>query len=236
MTVVVLAHSVSSLNAVDWKEINWWKINPTYWLTQTHPAIPKTPVDPTKYLFGVATSNIANSTDSLAQGAESIKEGIAQGAAIFKDPKAIEEASYAGWHGATHGATYGLLSGTASAVRDGVVYVKDTVVAHPVIAGTTVTAGVAAAAYYKFRPLTPEEEHQEKMRKTQRAAELREAALIEKTDLTADELRTCLNTHAHCGDRAKNGIPRRCNSPAGRLAQLNRAVAKEIVDGFKEYR
>jgi hypothetical protein len=175
---------------------------------------------------GVFSQNLKDTGTIVIEGAKE----------LMKNPEKTETAVQALSHGSSHGFMYGLLSGPASAVRDGVVYVKDTVVEHPVIAGATVTAGVAAAAYYKLRPLTPEEEHQENMRKAQRATELREAALIEKTDLTADELRTCLNTHAHCGDRAKNGIPRRCNSPAGRLAQLNRAVAKEIIDGFKEYR
>jgi len=190
----------------------------------TMPPLPS--IDPTKYYGGVFSDNAVKVTDNINVMLDKVAKA---------DPKKVEAVTSAASKGGSHGFMYGIFSGTGTALRDGAVYVKDTAVEHPYITATAATAALATSAYYKFRPLTPEEEHQEKIRKTRRAAEFREASMIEATDATADEFRRCLNTHAHCGDRAENGLPRRCNSPARRLGQLNRSRAAEIAAAFKEY-
>ncbi len=174
------------------------------------------PVNPANHILGVPTDNFLKTTEIIVDA--------------VKKPEVLEAAAEGVSHGTSHGFMRGLFTGPASAVRDGAIYAKDTAIEHPVLT----TLAVAGAAYYKFRPLTEQEEQEAQIKKDKRIAEIRAAAAIIKEDDTADELRTCFNRHAYdngsCDDKIK-----RCHSPARRLASYNRMRASSMTASFREY-
>lgn len=194
--VLLLTMQAASIHA------EWYK--PWTWVG------PKLPVDhPGNFSGGFATKNLVTVSENVYKTVD----------ACLKDPKAVQETACA----ATHGATYGLLSGTASAVRDGVV-------AHPYAAGAVAATGVAVAGYRTFRPLSAKEKAEE----AKAQGDVRAAELLKLSDDTADEYRTCLNTHARSAGTCDDKL-RRCHSPARRLALLNHKRASAITTAFREY-
>lgn len=178
-------------------------------------------IDPTQYCGGVFSSNAVQVTSNVNVMLDRVAE---------VNPKKIEAAS----HAVSHGFMYGLASGIPTAIKDGVVYVKDTAVEHPVITTGIVATAMGTAVYYKFKPLTEEEQQLQQIEKDKRLAEIRKAASIARADEHADDYRRCLSRHAHdagsCEDRIK-----RCHSPAGRLAAENRKMADEITESYRAY-
>lgn len=189
--------------------VNWWKMDPRYWLWSTHPALVQAPVNPANHALGVFSDNAVKVVDKVDK--------------LIQSPEVLEKASTAVSHGTTHGGAYGLLSGTASAVRDGVV-------AHPYATGAVLATGASIAAYRAFRPLTAQEEAEEARAKSETAA----ARRVKLTEDTDTELRTCLNTHARSAGSCEDKL-RRCHSPARRLALLNHTRANAIQAAFREY-
>lgn len=171
------------------------------------------PVNPANHILGVASDNAVKIADKAVE--------------IIQSPEEIEKASAA--------VTSGLAKGPFYAARDGAVYVRDTAAEHPIIAGLAVTAGIAGAAYYKFRPLTEEEVQKAQIEKDRRMAMIREAASIVRADLYAEEYRTCLNRHAYDHGASCSEKIRRCHSPARKLAMEAPERAIKITKAYREY-
>lgn len=186
--------------------VNWYKMHPNYWLWQTHPSLPQNPAN---CVLGLCTDNLKT---TVATACKTIDK-------VVENPEAAGKAAQA----VTHGSAYGLLSGSASAVRDGVV-------AHPYAAGAVLATGASIAAYRTFRPLTALEEAEEARAQSETAA----ARRVKLTEDTDTEFRTCLNTHSRSAGSCEDKL-RRCHSPARRLALLNHKRATAIATAFREY-
>lgn len=219
--IVILALLAPSFVCASEKKYTFWSyLNPmNYSFRGSVAKVAST--NPGDYVGGFTASKVADTASDLKDTA----------AMFMKDPKVAGEVAY----NFTEGASYGFWAGQGHAVRDGAAYVKDGIAAHPVIAGTALTAGVAAAAYYKFRPLTEQELQEQQLAKAARLANLRAAREVEQADEVATEFRTCLNRHAYDKDSSCTDKLKRCHSPARRLSMLNRKRAEEIASAFKEY-
>ncbi len=179
-----------------------------------------TSTNPGDYVGGFTAQQAAETTKNVKDTIE-----------LVVDAKKTGEASFA----AGAGFTGGLVSGPFIAARDGAVYIKDTAVEHPVIAGLALTAVVGGGLYHKFRPLTEEEIQKDQIEKDKRQALIRESASIAAADLHADDLRTCLNRHAYDHASTADDKIKRCHSPARKLASYNRKRADKMTSSFREY-
>lgn len=195
-------------------------------------------LNPMNYSFRGSVPKVASTNPgdyvggfTANKAAEFMRDGKDVIDTLMKNPEAAEKAGKA----LTHGLVYGAVSAPFDAARDGIVYVKDAATAHPVIAGTVVTTSVAAAAYYKFRPLSEKEKQEQELAKAERLANLRAAHDVAAADDIATEFRTCLNRHAYDKDSSCADKIKRCHSPARRLSMLNRKRVEDIVSAFKEY-
>ena len=198
----------------------WWH-NRAIPSSVLQPHIPLAPQQLAGVAGGVSSNNLL----------ETVKEARAAVKDVLDHPEAVEEASKS----VSHGFTRGLFTGPASAARDGALYVKDTAVEHPYIAGLALTAGVAGAAYYKFRPLTEEETQKAQIEKDKRQSLIRQAASVVKADMYAEDYRTCLNRHAYDHGASCDEKIQRCHSPARKLAMEAPKRAKKITQAYREY-
>ncbi|MBS1986606.1 hypothetical protein JST99_01595 [Candidatus Dependentiae bacterium] len=216
---IIIILLVPSLGCAGEKTYSWVSyLNPMNYSFKG--AVVKTAsTNPGDYVGGYTATRVSEAVKDTKEIAE-----------LVLDPKLVGETTYE----FTKGGTYGLVAGPAIAIKDGVVYIKDTIVGHPYATAVIVTATAGTAAYCKFRPLTEEEQQKKAIEEAKIRAELRKAREIEQEDIFAADYRTCLNRHAYdngsCNDKIK-----RCHSPARNLAMLNKQREEGITNAYRKH-